>query len=65
MRPLNGAIKEELRIVSANLQGFHTNVGELTHRYIRANKADLVFVCEKFLDSSVPANCARIKDYSA
>ena len=51
--------------MSANVRGFHTNVGELTHRFIRVNNADLVFVCETFLDSNVPSNYARIKGYSA
>ena len=60
-----GRAENEIRIVSANLRGFHTNVGELTHRFIRANNADVVFVCETFLDSSVPTNYARIKGYSA
>ena len=50
--------------MSANLRGFHTNVGELTHRFVRANNADIVFVSETFLDASVPANYARIKGYT-
>lgn len=55
----------EVRIVSANLRGFHTNVGELTHTVIRKISADIVFVCETFLDDRVPANYARVKGYSA
>ena len=49
-----GRAVKDLCIVSANLRGFHTNVGELTHRFILPNNADIVFVCETFLDSSVP-----------
>ncbi|KAK8395781.1 hypothetical protein O3P69_005703 [Scylla paramamosain] len=60
-----GRDEKELRIVSANLLGFHTNVGKLTHRFIGVNNADVVFVCETFLDSSVPTVYARIKGYSA
>ena len=55
--------ERELRIVSANVRGFHTNVGELTHRFILKNNADLVFVCETFLDDSVPKTYARVKGY--
>ena len=56
--------ERHLNIVSANVRGFHTNVGELTHRFVRGNDADIVFVCETFLDSRVPPNYARIKGYS-
>lgn len=41
-------------IVSANLRGFHTNVGELTHSFAKVNNADIVFVSETFLDNNVP-----------
>ena len=53
----------ELRIVSANVRGFHTNVGELTHSVIK-QRADIVFVCETFLDDKIPQNYARIRGYS-
>lgn len=51
-------------MVSSNVRGFHTNVGELTHRFVHAKKADVVFVTETFLNDSVPASYARIKGYS-
>lgn len=54
----------EVRIVSSNVRGFHTNVGELTHRFILKNKADIVFVSETFLDDRVPETYARVKGYS-
>ncbi|MPC50071.1 hypothetical protein E2C01_043892 [Portunus trituberculatus] len=54
----------ELRIVSANVRGFHTNVGELTHRFVRTNKSDLVFVTETLLDDNIPSTYARIQGYS-
>ncbi|XP_045117635.1 uncharacterized protein LOC123508165 [Portunus trituberculatus] len=54
----------ELKIVSANVRGFHTNIGELTHSVIIKKNIDLVFVCETFLDAKVPSNYARIKGYS-
>ena len=54
----------ELKVVSANLRGFHTNIGELTHSVIVKNSVDLVFVCETFLDDKVPVTYARVKGYS-
>ena len=56
--------ERHLNIVSANVRGFPTNVGEHTHRFVRRNDADIVFVCEPFLDSGVPSNYVRIKGYS-
>ncbi|KAK4324575.1 hypothetical protein Pmani_004786 [Petrolisthes manimaculis] len=60
-----GHCERDLKIVSANVRGFHTNVGELTHRFVQANKADIVFVCETFLDNNVTSGYARIKGYSS
>ena len=57
-RRWHGRTERELRIVSANVRGFHTNVGELTHRFIHVKKADIVFVSEIFLDATVPASYA-------
>ncbi|KAK8391144.1 hypothetical protein O3P69_017061 [Scylla paramamosain] len=59
------ATNSEVRIMSVNLRGFHTNLGELPHLMIRNHSADVVFVCEIFLDNRVPANYARLKGYSA
>ena len=50
--------------MSANLRGFHTNVGELTHNVMIENRADVVFVCETFLDANVLVNYARVRGYS-
>lgn len=60
-----GRTERELRIVSANVRGFHTNVVELTHRFIHVKKADIVFVRETFLDATVPPTYAQVKGYSA
>ena len=55
----------ELKIVSANVRGFHTNIAELSHSVITRHRADVVFVCETFLDDNVPPSYARIRGYSA
>lgn len=56
-------ITSRITILSANVRGFRTNVGELTHISIK-NKVDLIITTETFLDDSVPLNFARIKGYS-
>ena len=53
----------KITLLSANVRGFRTNVGELTHMMVK-NKADLVIATETFLDESVPPNYARTKGYS-
>lgn len=55
----------EVRIISANLRGFHTNIGEFTHSMIIKNRADVVFVRETFLDDKVPVNYARVRGYTS
>lgn len=54
----------EIKIISANLRGFRTNIGELTHQFILKNKVDVVFVEETFLDDTVPKNFATIPGYT-
>ena len=61
---INQCPGNEIRIISANLRGFRTNVGELTHSCILKNKADIVFIVETFLDDLVPTNYATISGYS-
>lgn len=55
----------ELTLVSANVRGLHTKVGELTHNVIAMHWADIVFVCETFLDDKVPQKYALMRGYSA
>ncbi|XP_042858570.1 uncharacterized protein LOC122244672 [Penaeus japonicus] len=53
-----------IKIISANIRGFHTNVGELTHQFVIKNNADIVFVVETFLDDKVAPNYAKIPGFS-
>ena len=57
--------KEFINIVSANVRGFKTNVGELTYQFVLKEKADIVFVEETFLDNTVPSNFGKIPGYTA
>ena len=54
--------QRSLRILSANLRGFRTNVGELTHAALR-NKADIVVAVETFLNDDCVTSCDRIPGY--
>ena len=52
-----------LKILSANIRGFRTNVGELTHAVLR-NSADIVVAIETFLNDNCVTSCDRIPGYS-
>lgn len=51
--------------MSANVRGFHANVGELKDRFVLPNNADIMFVCEAFLDGTVPDSYARVRGYAS
>ena len=57
--------KDSLKILSANVRGFRTNVGELTHSFVLKFKPDIIATVETFLNASVPHNFAKIRGYSA
>lgn len=50
-----GALRESSAL-STNVREFHTNVGELKHRFVCLKNADIVFVSETFLDTYVPTS---------
>ena len=54
----------DLRVISANIRGFHTNIGELTHQFVLKNEADIVLAGETFLDDKAAPNYAKIPGYS-
>lgn len=56
--------RRRLAILSANVRGFQTNVGELTHNFIIKHNIDFVVVVETFLDESVESTFAKIPGYS-
>lgn len=51
-----------LRVLSANLRGFRTNVGEFTHAALR-NRADIVVAVETFLNDDCVTTCDKIPGY--
>ena len=53
-----------LTIISANLRGFQTNVGDLTHSHVLPHSPDIIATTETFLNSTIPDNYGRIGGYS-
>ncbi len=52
-----------LTVLSANIRGFRTNVGELTHTAL-TQRADVVVAVETFLDNNCVTTCDKITGYS-
>ena len=63
-RQQQGSQPKHLSIISANLRGFQTNIGDLTHSFILPKKADIVATVETFLNDSIPFNFGRIDGYT-
>lgn len=55
---------KHLSIISANVRGFQTNVGDLTHSFVIPKRADIVATVETFLNATVPENYGQISGYS-
>ena len=55
---------DQLRILSANVRGFQTNVGDLTHSFVVPNRIDVIATVETFLNDSVPKNYGQITGYT-
>ena len=53
-----------LQVLSANVRGLLTNIGDYTHSFINRYNADVVVAVETFFNESVPNNFGRIKGYS-
>ena len=52
-----------LQVLSANVRGLLTNIGDYTHSFINQYNADVVVAVETFFNESVPSNYGRIKGY--
>ena len=55
---------DHLSILSANVRGLQTNLGDLTHSFVLPLKPDIVATVETFFNSTVPDNFGRIRGYS-
>ena len=54
----------QLTVVSANVRGLRTNVGDLSHNFVLRQSADIVAVTETWLSDEVEPTFGRISGYS-
>ena len=54
----------QLTLVSANVRGLRTNIGDLSHNFVLRHKADIVAVSETWLNSQVEPTYGRIAGYT-
>ena len=55
---------EHLSIISANVRGLQTNLGDLTHSFVLPLKPDIIATVETFLNSTIPDNYGKISGYT-
>ena len=53
-----------LTVISANVRGLQTNIGDLTHTFVNPYSVDIVATVETFFNDTVPANYGRIAGYT-
>ena len=59
-----GARRDKLTILSANVRGMQTNIGDLTHSHVLPHNPDVIATVETFLNSSIPTNFGQLQDYT-
>lgn len=60
----DNSVHDKLTIVSANVRGLQTNIGDLTHSHVLPHNPDVVAAVETFLNASVPENHGHIQGYT-
>ena len=55
---------DSLNIISANVRGLLTNIGDLTYSFIIPHKPDIVATVETFFNDQVPDNYGKVDGYS-
>lgn len=55
---------DSLTILSANVRGFQTNIGDLTHSHVIPHNPDIIATVETFLNPTVPENFGQISGFS-
>ena len=53
-----------LTVISANIRGFQTNLGDLTHNFMLRENPDIVACVETFFNASVPEDFGKVIGYS-
>ena len=60
----NGRPSHRLIVVSANVKGLRTNIGDLSHNFVIRHHADVVAVTETWLTGEVEPTFEKIPGYS-
>ncbi|XP_069972431.1 uncharacterized protein [Penaeus vannamei] len=58
------SLNNRLSILSANVRGLQTNLGDLTHSFVLPLRPDIIAPVETFLNHTVPDNFGRIGGYT-
>ena len=56
--------RRQLTVLSANVRGLRTNIGDLTHNFILRHQVDIVVVTETWLSSEVEPVFGKIPAYT-
>ncbi|KAG0719183.1 hypothetical protein GWK47_051028 [Chionoecetes opilio] len=62
--PTDRPSQEKLTLISANVRGLQTNIGELAHSFIIPHNTGIIATVETFLNHTIPANFGHIQGYS-
>ena len=56
--------RDHLSIISANVRGLQTNIGDLIHSHVIPHSPDVVATVETFLNDTIPNNYGLIQGYT-
>ncbi|KAK3855472.1 hypothetical protein Pcinc_038133 [Petrolisthes cinctipes] len=56
--------RDHLSILSANVRGFQTNIGDLIHSHVIPHSPDVVATVETLLNETIPNNYGLIQGYT-
>lgn len=56
--------RHQLVLLSANVRGLRTNIGDLTHSFVLRHRVDIAVVTETWLNSEVELSFGRIPGYT-
>ena len=56
--------RNQLSILSANVRGLQTNIGDLINSHVIPHTPDIVATVETFLNDTIPQNFGQINGYS-
>ncbi|KAK3880803.1 hypothetical protein Pcinc_014724 [Petrolisthes cinctipes] len=63
-RVMQASNRDHLSILSANVRGLQTNIGDLIHSHVIPHSPDVVATVETFLNETIPNNYGLIQGYT-